>query len=72
MLLYTYMYIDAEEKQEKLTESLDKAKESVSLDVKDGVSWSKNYHHVYVCVCVYSYSVMWTLVKQTVYAWPMV
>ena len=31
----------ASEKEEKTKESLEKAKEAVALDVKDGTSWSK-------------------------------
>ena len=35
------LLLDASEKHAKTQESLEKAKEAVSLDVKDGMSWSK-------------------------------
>ena len=35
---------DVGEKEAKVKESVEKAKEAVSLDVKDGTSWSKTQH----------------------------
>ena len=32
---------DPTEKEEKMKESLERAKEAVALDIKDGMSWSK-------------------------------
>ena len=34
-------FIDAAEKELKVKESVERAKEAVALDVKDGTSWSK-------------------------------
>ena len=33
---------DASEKEDKVKESVERAKEAVALDVKDGTSWSKS------------------------------
>ena len=35
------MLTDAREKEAKVRESVERAKEAVALDVKDGTSWSK-------------------------------
>lgn len=38
---YLCCYEDPTEKEEKTKESLEKAKEAVAMDVKDGMSWSR-------------------------------
>ena len=35
------LFTDAAEKEAKVKESVERAKEAVALDVKDGTSWSK-------------------------------
>lgn len=39
--LHVNLFPDPAEKEEKVRESVEKAKEAVALDVKDGTSWSK-------------------------------
>ena len=39
--LHINLFPDPAEKEEKVRESVEKAKEAVALDVKDGTSWSK-------------------------------
>ena len=43
----TLYNVDATEKKANTRESLEKAKQAVSLDVKDGTSWSKYIIHLF-------------------------
>ena len=53
-MLHTYiLYIitDAEEKEAKVKESVERAKQAVALDVKDGTSWSMLFTPLSRVVC---------------------
>lgn len=40
-MLLLLVHTDPTEREEKVRESVEKAREAVSLDVKDGTSWSE-------------------------------
>ena len=68
MVMRQFETVDTEEKVKVIEESVEKAKEAVGLDIKDGTSWCKyslNMKNIYnICICKSTFLFVLAIVRN--------